>query len=284
MSKKNKILIYLCLWLIANVAYIVYFKVQVKAEEKAKAEANNAQASAKAKEQSIKDKLLSTFQWADIPAGTFSMGSPENEKNRGKNETMHQVTLSAFKMGKYEVTFEQYDFFCVATGREKPGDEGWGRGNHPVINVSWEDANAFAKWVGCRLPTEAEWEYSASFGPATKKTKWSGTNDEKNLGKYAWYGANSESKTHPVGTKQPNSLGLYDMTGNVWEWCNDWYGADYYANSPQNNPQGPSTGSSRVLRGGSWNDFDHYSFRTANRLNLPGGHNDYYGFRCAKAL
>ena len=107
------------------------------------------------------------IEWASIPTGTFAMGSPSSEENRSSNETQHQVTLSAFNISKYEVTFKQYDAFCEATGRSKPMDRGWGRGNRPVINVSWYDATAFAEWMGCRLPTEAEWEYAASGGTTT---------------------------------------------------------------------------------------------------------------------
>lgn len=101
-----------------------------------------------------------------------------------------------------------------------------------------------------RLPTEAEWEYAARSGG--KNEKYAGTSNESELGDYAWYSINSGSKTHPVGQKKPNGLGIYDMSGNVWEWVNDWYDSDYYKNSPKNNPTGPSSGQYRVLRGGSW--------------------------------
>jgi formylglycine-generating enzyme required for sulfatase activity len=126
----------------------------------------------------------------------------------------------------------------------------------PVDSVSWEEVQQFISKLNAstgkqyRLPTEAEWEYAARSG--RKQEKWSGTGDEAILGDYAWYGANSDDTTHEVGTKKPNSLGLYDMTGNVWEWVQDWYEDVYYESTSRVNPLGPLTGSRRVLRGGSW--------------------------------
>jgi formylglycine-generating enzyme required for sulfatase activity len=197
-------------------------------------------------------------EMVNIPGGTFTQ--------------IRQVTLSNFAIGKYEVTFDQYDAYCTATGSSKPYDSGWGRGNRPVIYVSWYDAVAFCNWLsaldglqlaysgsgtnwtldrtknGYRLPTEAEWEYAARGGALNHGYIYAGSND---LGVVAWYSNNSGEKTQPVGSKAANELGLYDMSGNVWEWTHDWC-ATYPADA-ENDPVGPSAGSDRVFRGGSWN-------------------------------
>ena len=222
------------------------------------------------------------IKWVSIPAGTFMMGSPASEVDRSNNEIEHEVKLSAFKMSAYEVTFEQYDAFCVATKREKPGDEGWGRGQRPVINVSWDDATAFAKWVGARLPTEAEWEYACRAGSTTPFNTGNNltTNQANYDGNYPYnnnaIGIYREQSTE-VGSFAPNAFGLYDMHGNVWEWCRDWYGD--YPSTSQSNPTGPSEGSLRVGRGGGW-DNDARDGRAAGRYyGSPGGRYYDIGFR-----
>jgi formylglycine-generating enzyme required for sulfatase activity len=211
-----------------------------------------------------------------IPAGDFNMGS----NTYGDEQPVHVVRLDAYYIDKYEVTFDQYDAFCDATGRVKPDDSGWSRGTRPVVNIDWNDAKAYCEWAGKRLPTEAEWERACRAGT---DTAYSFGDDAGLVGSYAWYGSNSGSMTHPVGEKLPNAFGLYDMHGNVWEWCADWYGSGYYAVSPANNPQGPASGTYRVLRGGSW--FDNGVLpRSANRsdvLGVPGTRASNIGCRCA---
>lgn len=225
-----------------------------------------------------------TVQWISIPAGTFIMGSPPCEIGRNLEETQHQVTISAFKMSKYEVTYKQYDAYCEATGREKVGDKDWGRGNRPVIFVSWQDATDFAEWMGCRLPTEAEWEYACRantltpFHTGDDLTTWQANYN----GEYP-YGNSPKGeyrgKTTPVGLFAPNAFGLYDMHGNVWEYCSDWYAP--YSHEAQTDPEGPKTGKKHPIRGGS---FGHYNTaarsRSAYRISVtPEERHDTVGIR-----
>lgn len=177
-----------------------------------------------------------------IPSGTFKMGSPPSEKGRfGGNEgPVHEVTLNSFLISKYEVTQGVWQKIMGNNPSHfKKGDD------YPVEQVSWNDCQEFCRKTGLRLPTEAEWEYACRAG-ITTRFYWG---DEVN-GDYMWYRDNAGGTTHPVGQKQPNDFGLYDMSGNVWEWCQDRYDHDYYKNSPKNNPKGPESGKDRPLRGG----------------------------------
>ena len=161
-----------------------------------------------------------------------------------------------------------------------PSAPSWGwQENHPIVNVTWDDASAYAQWAGKRLPTEAEWEYAARGGRLSKGYTYSGGNDP---GAVAWYDGNSGKQTQPVGEKSPNELGLYDMSGNVWEWCADLYDENYYRNSPKQDPTGPSSGQFRVLRGGSWNINDSYCRLTYRNWFFPSLRGNNIGFRCAQ--
>ncbi|MCB0375931.1 MAG: SUMF1/EgtB/PvdO family nonheme iron enzyme, partial [Sinomicrobium sp.] len=263
-----------------------------------------------------------TPEMINVPGGTFTMGWL-NEQRDGDGffyeKPAHELKLNSFAIGRYPVTFEEYDAFCEAAGREKPEDEGWGRGRRPVIYVDWYDAVEYCNWLseiwgleqvyevdkkqkdpnnkyendpkkwlvtadenanGYRLLTEAEWEYAARGGQKSEGFLYAGSNDLDEVG---WYGSNSGSKTHPVGEKQPNELGLHDMSGNVYEWCWDWFAGDYYQSSPEDNPGGPDQGSYRVNRGGNWNS-NPQNCRAACRNNWnPANRNNNVGFRLARS-
>jgi len=262
----------------------------------------------KPKKDTLFTEMNTGMKFALVEAGTFTMGS---------ETPPYKVTLTDdFYMGIYEVTVGQFKLFIddknYKTDAEKEGSSyilingSWNKKqginwrhdvsgntrptseyNHPVIHVSWNDAQAFCLWLSektgktYRLPTEAEWEYAGG-GGATNRSEWAGTNNENELGNYAWYNENSKNTTHPVGDKKPNQLGLFDMSGNVLEWCSDWYG-DYPSGS-QTNPTGAVSGSYRMLRGGSW--YANAAIcRSANRNDYaPGNRSHNYGFRVARAL
>jgi len=253
-----------------------------------------------------------------VKGGTFKMGSDRDKKYDYFDKPAHKVTLTYdYWIGKYEVTFDEYDAYCAATGRKAPDDEGWGRGQRPVINVSWEDAIGYCNWLsrneglreayrkmdsshwmpidgnrdpvtdnvkveGYRLPTEAEWEYAARGGQNAKGHEYAGSDDLNEVG---WYGDNSDvdgtgRKTQPVGRKKPNELGLYDMSGNVNEWCFDLLDIERprYKTGAKTNPMGPEWNHYtrfRRIRGGSCsetNDCCCVERRGDPRNRVVGGH------------
>ena len=253
-----------------------------------------------------------SLQMATIPAGTFTMGSPTTEVNRSTDETQYQVTLSAFRMSKYDITNAQYAAFLNAKGIGSDGiyasgayptqtliysnssmglqytNNQWvpvaGYENHPVINVTWYGATEFATYVGGTLPTEAQWEYACRAGSTTPFNTGTCLTDAQ--ANYDWADPYSTctntsttffGTTAAVGSYPGNAFGLYDMHGNVFQWCADWYGT--YPTTAQTNPTGPTTGSRRVFRGGSWNYFAQYC-RSAFRYFYYPNRNHYdLGFR-----
>ena len=239
-----------------------------------------------------------------IPAGTFEMGSEDEDANDDE-QPVHTVHLNAFYMDKYEVTNAQFKRFIDANPAWQKGNiedrfhngsylRHWssnnypdGKADYPVVNVSWYAAMAYAEWAGKRLPTEAEWEYAARGGLSGKKYPWG---DDEPTAAYANYHRNVNDPT-PVGRYAANGYGLYNMAGNVWEWCLDAYDSDFYAASESRNPIAGGevdnfttipTDPSRVLRGGS-RGFDALCLRVAYRSGRsPTFTSDYFGFRCAR--
>jgi len=245
-------------------------------------------------------KLVQTVFWPNsigmefmlIPAGEFTMGSSQSAETLAKGfdtkaeyfegeHPPHRVKISKpFYLGATEVTHEQYQQVMGENPSRYKGDP-----QRPVESVSWEDAVAFCQRLSekegktYRLPTEAEWEYACRAGSTTK---WCFGDSESQLRDFAWYDDNSRGPTHPVGRKKPNAWGLFDVHGNVWEWCADWYDADYYSDSPATDPKGPDSADVRVLRGGSRN-FNPRFTRSACRLGLsPVVRLSFIGFRLAR--
>ncbi len=209
-----------------------------------------------------------TFKMLHVTGGTFLMGS-----NSGGDAEIpvHEVRVNSFYIGQTQVTQELWESVMGTNPSEFKGNK------KPVECVSWNDCQTFIQKLNqltgkqFRLPTEAEWEFAARGGTQSKGYTYSGGN---NIEDVAWYDANSDDITHDVATKYPNELGIYDMSGNVWEWCYDWYDRDYYSSNVVNNPVGPSLGSYRVHRGGSWNIILARNCRVSNRGNFTP---DYRG-------
>ncbi len=213
-----------------------------------------------------------------VEGGSFEMGSDDGSADV---KPVHKVYVKSFLLGKFEVTVSEYRTFCEKTGAPMPPEPGWGwQDDNPIVNVNWEEANAYAKWAGKRLPTEAEWEYAAHGGNKSKGFKYAGSN---NLNDVAWFCENSGNRTHSIGTKTPNELGIYDMSGNVWEWCSDWYQNNYYESSPAQNPTGPASGVGRVLRSGSCSSSENYCSSHYRVKAAPSIRNFSGGFRVAQS-
>ncbi len=236
---------------------------------------------------------LDGIAFVRCPGGTFAMGSNGGAPDESPE---HPVQIRGFYMARHEVTFGQYDRFCEETGRAKTsagglihgdwakmGDAeidlefGWPRGDRPAINVSWHDAEAFCAWLSgktgrtVRLPTEAEWEYACRGGASSRET-WA-------VDLVAWHSGNANYQTHAVMSKAPNALGLYDMLGNVWEWCGDWYDPDDYSRSDGRDPRGPAEGRLRAVRGGSWVNEPRFCTATNRRGCDPAYKGGGLGFR-----
>ena len=282
--------VYVNLWLI-----IFFFPLGVNGEER---------------------KNTELIEMVFVKGGCFQLGDPFGD---GENDEVpvHEVCLDDFYIGKYEVTIGEFGNFVEETGyisdAEKMGgcfgkvgykwrkrkDFNWSKvdfpqtDRHPAVCISYNDATEFIKWLNkklvvseanssgkYRLPTEAEWEYAARSGG--KVEKWAGTNNESEVLDYAWYDKNSGGKTHPVGQKKPNGLGLYDMSGNVWEWVEDWYEVDYYDKTPKINPINTNPSHAKSMRSGPWSVPLHAVRVFYRGSDIPYSICDGLGFRVAK--
>ena len=230
-----------------------------------------------------KDAILADLvnNMVRVEGGTFTMGATSEQGSEADSDEKpaHQVTLSSFSIGKYEVTQEEWEAVMGSNPSKFKGAK------RPVEQVSWNDCQEFIRKLNAltgkrfRLPTEAEWEFAARGGNRSNGYKYSGSNDQGNV---AWYRDNSDDITHLVGLKLPNELGLYDMSGNVWEWCQDWFDSSYYGKSPSTNPVNNTSTSNRVNRGGSWFYDLARDCRVSYRYGFaPDGRNGHLGFRLA---
>ena len=232
------------------------------------------------------DGVVPAHDWVYVKAEIFDMGSKQGEPDE---KPVHRVSMTDFAVSKYPVTVGDYQAFCRATGRDMPVDEQ--QLSLPVTHVTWADAMAYCQWLGehsagtYRLPTEAEWEYVARGGNRRKSHRFSGGD---RLSAVGWYKDNSGGNVHPVGKKAPNELDVYDLSGNIWEWCYDWYDEAYYERSPSQrnvyskNPSGPAEGTHRVIRGGAANAASRACSVTNREKEQPDKRDPFIGFRIVK--
>lgn len=230
-----------------------------------------------------------------IAGGDFFMGDPAEEDIHYDENPCHRVRLDAFWIDCYEVTNRLYKRFVEETGHPVPFvDTEWAqpynwrnncyppdKADFPVVLVSWEDAAAYAAWAGKRLPTEAEWEKAARGGLVNKQYPWGDAIDDTRANFFTSITAANELK--PVGSFPANPYGLYDVAGNVWEWCSDWYVKTYYRGTPDSNPRGPEQGLYRVFRGGSWVNRGEQLRCSERARNVPDYRSYIIGFRCAQS-
>ena len=249
----------------------------VDAENKQKEETLRTSES---KQQKVEAASVTEDGMVYVKGGCFDMGDIFGTGDSDE-KPVHTVCVGDFYMGKTEVTQKQWE---DVTGSNPAKFQ---CADCPVERVSWNNVQDFIKKLNektgrnYRLPTEAEWEYAARSGGL--KEQWAGTNDEEKIGEYTWYGYTANGRTHAVAGKTPNAIGLYDMMGNVWEWCSDRYDKEYYETSPSKDPQGPSDGKTRVLRGGGWRSKGRV-LRTTDRNNMPPTIKKFsdMGFRLAR--
>jgi formylglycine-generating enzyme required for sulfatase activity len=241
--------------------------------------------------------------WITVQGGTYQMGSPAGVGSANEHP-QHTVTIDSFQISKYEISNVQFTQFLNDIGASSNGSvagvlyydiggqfnhisysasNGFstdaGYENYPAVNATWNGANAFCQWAGGRLPTEAEWEFAARGGNLSQGYDYAGSNT---VGDVAWYQSNSGIIVHPSGVKLPNELGTYDMSGNLYEWCSDWYSSTYYSVSPQNNPQGPTSGTYKIIRGGSWGSTADLCRVAARLYMMPDQTDADFGFRIAR--
>ena len=243
---------------------------------------------------SSSDKGKDGAEMVLIPAGDFFMGAIDESDTHYDEMPGHRVYLDGFWIDRYEVTNRMYKNFIDETGHRAPyvnaewaQPYNWkdntyplGKADFPVVLVSWEDAAAYAAWAGKRLPSEAEWEKAARGGLVKKKYPWGDQITKHNANYFTSITEKNQMK--PVGTFPPNSFGIYDSAGNVWEWCADWYDQTYYKKSPEKNPPGPESGTYRVYRGGAWINREKHLRCSERARNAPVHQSHIIGFRCAK--
>ena len=223
--------------------------------------------------------------WRQIPAGVFQMGCVPGDPDCRPNERpRHQVTLTrAFELMETEVTVRQFQAWAAAQSVRAPRQPAWNGGDHPVVNVTWEEMRGFCEGIGARLPTEAEWELAARGGVDGTIYPWGPTFDPGRANGIGRAAADAWVRTSPVASFPPSAFGLRDMIGNVWEWVADWYSPPYFQRARPADPAGPRNGRFRALRGGSWDNTPEH-LRTSFRFRLPpaGRYPLYIGGRCAR--